>query len=152
MYMKSLVIQDYTKGSAYQYTDKSGTQQSIKVLQGDAAGSKAISDRAAFTSSIAAQASASAVATTCKSFGHNAFQYPADGWNMAAGGSQDLTWCNPTGKTVTIRLRQGPGNNLNEGIVIAGLDLYPCVQIPANLYVKIALPTAANLLGGYPRA
>ena len=50
----------------------------------------------------------------------NPFNIPAEGYNFTAGHASTITWKPTTEGDVTLRLRSGPTNDLDQGIVIAG--------------------------------
>ena len=59
----------------------------------------------------------------------NPFKIPQGGYSFTAGKPTTLNWTPTTGGTVTLTLRQGASNNLDEGTVIEGQYLphrYPC--------------------------
>lgn len=51
--------------------------------------------------------------------GPNAFKIPPEGLMSSAGKTTNLQWTPTTDGTVTLILRSGASNNLNEGAVIA---------------------------------
>jgi len=69
-----------------------------------------------FTSSLLAIAAlASAVLAL-----ENPISKPDKSTPLAAGGSVEITWTPTTSGTITLKLRQGPSNNLNDLLTVVG--------------------------------
>lgn len=64
--------------------------------------------------------SALAAFVAAQTGGPNAFMVPASGnYQLTAGQPTTFQWTNPSGSTVTLKLRDGPTGHLNSGTVIA---------------------------------
>ena len=65
----------------------------------------------------------------------NPFNVP-EGFSLTAGKPTTLKWTPTTPGTVTLRLREGPSNNLNEGTVIQGTLSTLLLALPAVLAIR----------------
>jgi hypothetical protein len=69
--------------------------------------------------------SALAAFASAQTGGPNAFMVPASGnYQLTAGQPTTFQWSNPSGSTVTLKLRDGPSSNLNPGTVIGCMYFY----------------------------